>query len=649
MSSSVRTPTGSPRGTGRTAPQRSAAQRGAPRPAARRGTVTGMGASAVRTPPRRRLVGDAARLLQVPQQRGPRPVREAGPRGRVTALVVALVLVLVTFAGRLVWVQGIAGPAIAKEALEKRLSSVSVLGQRGQITDAAGVPLATSVERYDVSVNQRTIAKYRSTGGTGAPDGAAGVAARLAPVLGANPAELGGQLAGSSTFRYVAKGVLPEVARSVQALRIDGVMVEKVADRVYPKGTLAGNLVGFVGTDGTGLQGLEATLNSRLTGTSGSETYERGAGGQAIPGGYSQDTPARPGDSVRLSLLSDLQWKAQEAADAQKAATGADSATIIVEDVTTGALLAVADSGSIDPNKPGAKAANALSRAVSDVFEPGSTGKVITMAGLIESGLSSPTAQFSVPYEYTTPNGQSFHDSHEHATSQWTLTGILAQSSNSGTVMVGQQLSRQQRYDYLTRFGLGSKTGVELPGESPGILHPADQWDGRTQYAVLFGQGVAVNAIQATNVYATIANKGVRVQPHLIAGWTSASGTFTPVSTAAPQRAVSEQTAQTVLSMLESVVDDGTGMSASIPGYRVAGKTGTAQDMQTGGVTASFIGVVPADAPRLAVGVFLQNPKSSIYGGAVAAPVFSDVAGFALSELGIAPSGSKATLFPTTW
>lgn len=643
MSTPTRTPASSSRGAGRPVP------RGAAGRQPRRGTVAGMASTAARTPAGRRAVGEAARLLRVPTQRGPRPVREAGPRGRVTALVVVLVLVLGTFAGRLVWVQGIAGPAIAKVALEKRLSSVTVLGQRGQITDAAGVPLATSVERYDISVNQRTIAKYRSTGGTGAPDGAAGVAARLAPVLGANPAELGGELAGSSTFRYVAKGVLPEVARSVQALRIDGVMVEKVADRVYPKGTLAGNIVGFVNADGKGLQGLEATLNSRLTGTAGSETYERGAGGQAIPGGYSTGSPARAGDSARLTILSDLQWKAQAAADAQKAATGADTIEIVVEDATTGALLALADSGSIDPNKPGAAAGGALSRAVSDVFEPGSTGKVITMSGLIESGLATPTSQFTVPYQYTAPNGQSFTDSHQHPTEQWTTTGILAESSNSGTVMAGQQLSKDQRYDFMRRFGLGSPTGIELPGESAGILHPANQWDGRTQYTVLFGQGVAVTAIQATNVYATIANKGVRPQPHLIDGWTSADGTYTPVTTAAPQRAVSEQTAQTVLTMLESVVDDGTGAAASIPGYRVAGKTGTAQDLQSNGITASFIGVVPADAPRLVVGVFVHNPKTDIYGGTIAAPVFSDVAGFALSELGVAPSGTKATLFPTTW
>ena len=643
MSTTTRTPTGSPRTTSRPAP------RGAAGREARRGTVAGMASTATRVPPRRRAVGEAARLLQVPRPRGPRPVQEAGPRGRVTALVVVLVLVLMTFAGRLVWVQGIAGPAIAKVALEKRLSSVTVLGQRGQITDADGVPLATSVERYDVSVNQRTIAKYRSTGGTGAPDGAAGVAALLAPLLGSNSAELGGELAGSATFRYIAKGVLPEVAREGESLRIDGVMVDEVADRAYPKGTVAGNLIGFVGTDGKGLQGLEYTLNSRLTGTTGSETYERGAGGQAIPGGYSTGSPAVAGQSARLTILSDLQWKAQEAADAQKAATGADSATVVVEDVATGALYAVADSDSIDPNKPGAAAADALSRAVSDAFEPGSTGKVITMAGLLESGLTTPTSQFSVPYQYTTPNGQAFHDAEQHGVEQWTTTGILAQSSNAGTVMVGQQLTKDQRYSYLTKFGVGTPTGVELPGETAGILHPADQWDGRTEYTVLFGQGLSVNALQATNVYATIANGGVRPKPHLIAGWTSPDGTYTPVAQPAGVRAVSAKTAQTVLTMLGSVVNDGTGTSAAVPGYQVAGKTGTAQDMQTGGITASFIGVVPADSPRLVVGVFLQNPKTSIYGGVVAAPVFSDVAGFALSELGIAPSGAKTTLFPSTW
>ncbi len=601
----------------------------------------------VAAPPRpRQVVVPAGRPPAARRLVAPPP--EAGSRRRVTVMVVVIALVLAAFTGRLVWIQGIAGPAIAAEALDSRLWTVSLLGQRGQITDATGVPLAVSVERYDISVNQKIVAKFR--GKDGVPDGPAGVATLLAPLLGMNVAELGGDLVGDSSFKYLVKGVEPAVAREIRALRINGVNIDKVADRVYPKGTLAGNVLGFVNSDGQGLQGLEYVLDEHLAGAAGSLTYEHGLGGQQIPGGYSEQTPATTGDAARLTLLADVQWKAQEAADAQQAATGAASVAIVVLDARTGEVLALADSGSIDPNDPGEAGGGALSRSVSDVFEPGSTGKIITMSALLQEGLTTPTEGFEVPDRLELPNGAGVvKDSHDHGVMRLTTTGILAESSNVGTVTVGQRLTTQQRYDYLAAFGFGSRTGIEMPGESRGILHPADEWDGRTKYNVLFGQGLSVTALQAASVYQTIANGGVRVPPHLLAGWTDADGTYTAATPPAGTAVVSPQTASTVLSMLESAVDDGTGGKAQIAGYRVAGKTGTAQELGTGGVTASFVGVVPADAPRVVVGVFVRDPKTSIYGGSVAAPVFADVAGFALSELGVAPSGVPPTLFPTTW
>ncbi|HEY0119139.1 MAG TPA: penicillin-binding protein 2 [Cellulomonas sp.] len=578
------------------------------------------------------------------------PVTEAGSRRRVTAMVVVVALLLAVFGLRLVYLQGIAGPAIAQDALKSRLIPVTLLGERGGITDANGVPLAVSVERYDIAVDQKATAKY--PGGKGIAAGAAGVAAQLAPILGANPAELGGTLVGTSGFKYVARSVVPDVARQIRALGLTCcVSVAKVADRVYPKGTLAGNVVGFVNAAGQGAQGLEYSLNSRLVGSDGSETYESGRGGQAIPGGYDDTKPATTGATARLTLLSDVQWKAQEAAEAQKAATGADAVTIVVMGLD-GDVYAIADSGSIDPNNPGSAGSGALSRAASEVFEPGSTGKVITMAALLENGLATPTSQYQVPDRFTTPNGAGvIKDDEDHPVENLTLTGILSESSNVGTVTVGQQLTVQQRYDYLTKFGFGAKTGIEMPGESRGILRPGDQWDGRTKYNVLFGQGLSVTALQAVSVYGTVANGGVKVTPHLVAGWTSPAGVYTPVTRDAGQRVISQGTASQLMTMLQSVVDVGTGTKAAIPGYRVAGKTGTAQELSTNGITASFVGVVPADSPRFVVGVFVTNPKTSVYGGTVAAPVFADVAGFTLSDLGVAPSGTTAgtPLYPTTW
>ncbi|WP_243884272.1 peptidoglycan D,D-transpeptidase FtsI family protein [Cellulomonas fengjieae] len=565
-------------------------------------------------------------------------------------LTAMVVLALAVFGGRLVYVQGLRGAAIAEDARNSRLTSVTLLGSRGEITDASGMPLATSVERYDISVNQRLVAKFKGTANPPLPAGAAGVAATLAPLLDMNAAELGGLLVGDRSFVYIRKGVLPAVAREIRKLGLNGVNVDRVAERVYPNGTLAGNVVGFVNSNGIGLAGLEASLDDRLRGTPGSETYERGRKGQVIPGGYSEDDPARPGDSVQLTLLSDVQWKAQSALDAQVAATGSSSGSLIVMDTRTGEVYALADSGSVDPNKPG-EASGSLSSAVSDVFEPGSTGKVITMAAILDNKIADPLTPWEVPYTYSPDGKETFKDSHEHGLLRLTTTGVLAESSNTGTVMIGQHLPVQTRYDYLQKFGFGSRTGIEMSGESKGILHPVDDWQRRDKYAVLFGQAVSVTALQATQVFATIANGGVRVQPHIVKGWTSPEGVYTPAPAAASTQVVSPETAETVLTMMQSVVDDGTGSHAAIPGYQVAGKTGTAQNWVGGvqGITASFIGVAPADDPRIAVAVILHNPKSSEFGGVVAAPVFSDVAGYTLSELGVAPSGTSGTLFPTTW
>jgi cell division protein FtsI (penicillin-binding protein 3) len=442
--------------------------------------------------------------------------------------------------------------------------------------------------------------------------------------------------------------VEPEVARQVADLHISGVFVEQVSARDYPNGSLAGDIIGFTDARSVGLQGLEHALDGELSGTPGTEVYERGGTGQAIPGGYRSGQRAVDGRSVRLTIRSDVQWKAEDAIAQATATSGASSGQIVVMVPSTGEILALADDSTINPNAPGPDAGKALSSAVSDVFEPGSTGKVVTMAAALETGVVSPTTQFEVPDTYTV-GSQTFIDSHPHEMQHLTTTGILAESSNTGTVMVGQRMSPQTEEEYLRKFGFGTATGIEMPGESPGIMHPAAEWDARTRYTVLFGQGLAVTAVQAASVYATIANGGVRVAPHLVAGWTEPDGTWTPVKAPVSTPVVSQQTADQLLTMLESVVDDGTGVLAAIEGYRIAGKTGTAQEMATGGITASFVGFAPADDPQVVVAVILHNPQTSIYGGDVAAPVFADVTAYALTALHAAPSGTPATLFPTAW
>jgi cell division protein FtsI (penicillin-binding protein 3) len=602
------------------------------------------------------------RSAGVPAQRGsggPRdPRRPGGPsiallNRRRSFLVLAVTLLLTVWAGRLVWIQGFDSSALAAEALDTRLTKTTLVASRGQLTDSRGEVLATSVDRYDIVVNQKQIASWSAKVDGETYTGAAGAAQLLAPLLDLNAAELGATLDGDAGWKVVAKNVLPEVWQAVRELRINGIGGEQVSDRVYPNGNLAGNVLGWVNADGVGASGLESVLDHDLAGTAGSSTYERGRGGQQIPGGFEETTPAVDGRSVQLTLNADLQFKAQQAIADQVAATGSDSGTIVAMNTKTGEILAMAESSTVDPNDPGATPdLLGSSNAVASQFEPGSTAKIITMAAAIETGLVDPYSQFDVPYQYTTANGQTFKDSHEHAGMHLTTTGILAQSSNTGTVMIGQNLPEQVRYDYLKKFGFGEKTGVELPGEISGTLHQMDGLDGRSKYAILFGQAVSVTALQATSVFATIANGGVRVTPHLVKGWTDTDGTYTPAPAAQRTQVVSEATADTVLSMMESAVDEGTAGAAAIPGYRVAGKTGTAQAWAadgTQGITASFIGVAPADDPEIAVSVILHNPRTSEWGGTVAAPVFSEVAGYALTDLGIAPSGTRPELFPTTW
>lgn len=567
----------------------------------------------------------------------------------------AVLTILVGFAGRLVQLQIIEGPELAAAALAQRLTSGTIPAERGDILDAEGKVLATSGERYHILADLTLVPTWkhvvdREIVGTGVE----AAAAVLGPVLGIDPAELAATMIGTSRGKYIAKNVLPETWQAVRAYNITGIAAEQTSVREYPNGTVAGNVIGFVNAEGVGSAGVEQTYDDALTGTPGSYLRERSPRGHQIPAGEQERTAAQEGLDTRLTIISDLQWKAQDAIEAEKRRTGATYGFVVVTDVKTGEVLALGETDTVNPGELGASDPSTWgSRAVSNVFEPGSTAKVITMAAAIETGVVTPTTQFTVPYTYVTPNNQTIKDSHEHATQRLTATGVFAESSNTGTVQIGERMTKQVRYDYLAKFGFGERTGVGLPGESPGILHPVEKWDGRTQWNVLFGQGVSVNAIQANEVFAIIGNGGIKNQPHIVKEFVAEDGTVTPVTLDEPERVVSEETADTVLKMMEAVVTDGTGSLAAIPGYRVAGKTGTAQAANpvTGKLdhfVASFNGVVPADDPRIAVSVVLYYPSLQ-YGGNVAAPVFSDVSAFALQYLGVEPSSSKIDQFPLEW
>ncbi len=531
---------------------------------------------------------------------------------------------------------------MASAALKSRLSVVAVPGLRGDITDSAGVVLATSIERRDVNANQLAVPAYKKDGQV---VGVAGAAADLAPLLGKSVAQLTKTLTGSRPFVYVAKGITPMSWRKVQALGIPGILSEPTSTRSYPASSAAASLVGWVGADGSGGGGLELLLNKALEGKPGESTYEQSRNGRIIPTGEQQVTPAVPGRDVRLTIDNDLQWFAQNAIAQKVTQTQALSGDVVVIRVKTGELAAVASYPSFDPSNI-AKAKGSLSnKAFGEAFEPGSIAKVMTAAAALQEGVATPATPVVVPNRLPR-GGQSFRDSHEHGVEKLTFAGVIAQSSNIGTMLVGEKVPPATLEKYFRKFGVGQKSGIEFPGETAGIFAKSKDWSGSQRYTVMYGQGLAVNAIQAASVFQTIANGGVRMPPTLLAGTENANGTFEPTPPTKPVRVISAPVASTLSQMLEFVVGDGgTAKQAEIPGYRVAGKTGTADRVgdngRYSGKTASFIGFAPADKPEFVVAVILQNPIRGYFGGVTAGPVFKDVMTYALQEFKILPTGTR--------
>jgi len=371
-----------------------------------------------------------------------------------------------------------------------------------------------------------------------------------------------------------------------------------------------------------------------------------------IPGSQSEIVPAQAGTSIRLTVDRDIQWVASKAiADAVKSSR-ALSGTVIVMDPKTGQILAHATAPTFDPNDTTKVSLVAMRNpSVLDVYEPGSTGKVMTIAAAMEEKKITSQTVLTIP-DKLKRSTKVFKDHEPHPTQRLTTAGILAVSSNTGSIKIGEMLSNDKLYDYLTKFGIGTKTGSGLPGESRGILPKVADWSGTTAPTVAFGQGYSVTAMQATSVFATIANDGVRVSPTVIAGTSDSSGNYTPSATRESVRVISADTAAKMRLMMESVVSaNGTAPSAAIPGYRVAGKTGTAQriDDTCGcyrGYTASFIGFAPADKPAYVISVTIQDPKGLHWGGYLGGPVFKKVMSFVLQSKGIAPTGTKVDAIP---
>ncbi|MCL2787690.1 MAG: penicillin-binding protein 2 [Micrococcales bacterium] len=606
----------------------------------------------------------------------------AQPASRQRLLRVTLLFVVIALLTKLVLIQVVNADAVAAKGLKTRMEigHSTEAARRGSIVTSDGTVLATDFLRYRVEIYRPEVRKLL------APDqvheGLQQHAAKLAPVIGVTPEEALDLLEGETDWVPLFDTQPPSNAilgpnkiqvpigapiaqglwAKIEDLNIPGISARVYYQRNYPAGTLAGNLVGFPfkGEDDdevpTHFTGIEASENEALQGTDGEQWVESGLGGQAIPGGVTDIHPAKPGCDVRLTLDADLQHRAQAAINKQVKAMEAKSGMVVVLDTLTGEILALADSGTVNPEKAREAGRSGNSRAVLDAFEPGSTGKVITMAMVLQSGEATPTTGFVVPWiqEF---RGQLIKDHDEHGTSQWTLNGILAQSSNVGTVLAAGGIPIATRLDFLKKFGVGTPTGVELAGENPGSLPKpmagTDQFDDLTRNVLLFGQAYNVNALQATGVYATIANDGVSVPIHLVKSIECPDQPLTTPTREEGRRVISAETAHTLRDMLESVVDEGTGQTAQITGYRVAGKTGTAEHWSKGerdGYITSFIGFAPAEAPRIAVGVIMVKPElGNQWGSTTAGPVFKEVAAFALQRLTVPPSTGKPPDLPTTW
>lgn len=575
------------------------------------------------------------------------PARLGEPSTRHRLLIVMVMVAVLALSGRLVWVQGLDATALAQEAVEQRTVTRVIPAMRGDIVDRRGEVLASSVERYDMWVNQLQVDQYTGYGDDDPLEGVEAAARDLAPVLGWSTAKTREALTGERGFQYLAKGVEPAVRDAAMSLKIPGIGSDRVPERIYPAGAVGGNVLGFVGDDGTAWAGTELTFDEQLRGTDGRTSYERGAQGQIIPTGKQETTKAVDGSDVALTIDRDLQWKAQQVAASAMESWGATGASAVVLNARTGEVLALAEHPTYDPNDPGAADEEYRgNRAISDVFEPGSTGKLFTFAAAIEEGAVTPESQYEIPYEMWF-EGERVKDSHQHPEQQLTAAGVLKNSSNVGTVQIAENVSPEVRYDYLRAFGLGERTGIELPAEAAGVVHPVSQWSGRTRYTTAFGHGYSVNALQMVSAVGTFANDGVRVQPSLIQGVRQADGSIKPLGEPEQTRVVSSETAATMRELMDNAVDDDE-HAAAISGYAVAGKTGTAQ-VPGGTYTASFIGFAPADDPELVVGVFVFGLNGFISGSRAAAPAFSELTAFALQNQGIAPTGQPGRELENEW
>ncbi|MEV0295011.1 penicillin-binding protein 2 [Nocardia sp. NPDC050710] len=582
-----------------------------------------------------------------------------------------MLVALAVVALQLLWIQSISAPGLSAQAASQRTTRLIDQATRGPITDRNGKSLAFSITAKALTFQPIQVrkdleeAKSKSDKAPDPDERLGEIAKFIHEKLGKQaPAEstLLNQLRGDTSFEYLARNVDPRVATEI-IVQYPEVGSELQSLREYPGGSLAANLIGATGWDGHGLIGLESSLDSVLAGTNGSHTYDRGSDGAVIPGSWRDKQPAVDGNGVELTLDSDLQYYVQQQVQQAREMSGAQGASAVVLDAKTGQVLAMANDSTFNPALGPQNWGNleTSNPSVSDPFEPGSVNKIVTAAAAIEYGLTNPDEVLQVPGSIRMA-GVTVGDAWEHATAPYTTTGIFGKSSNVGTLMLAQRVGEDRYADMLNRFGLGQRTGVGLPGETAGLVPSRDQWSGGTFANLPIGQGLSMSTLQMTGMYQAIANDGVRIPPRVVKAIVAPDGTRTEETQPEGVRVVSAQTAATLKTMFQAVVQrdrmnsdqNGTGWPAAIEGYQIAGKTGTAQKIDSrckcyssSSYWITFAGIAPADNPRYVVGLMLDNPvrSSDGSGGQSAAPLFHSIASWALQRDRIPPSPGPVRRF----
>jgi cell division protein FtsI/penicillin-binding protein 2 len=556
--------------------------------------------------------------------------RRTPVNGRLRLLLLFLVIGFAVLLGRAAWLQAVQAGSLSRLAAKQHRATVVLPASRGTIFDRTGVQLAIGEQATTVYADPRQVRD---------PEAVAAAAGRL---LGVDPNALADQLVNRrASFVYVARKADPAKASALEKLHLAGLGFYPEERRFYPQGSVASHILGYAGVDNRGLSGLELKLDKTLAGRPGAETRTIDALGHVLDVVHAR--PAVDGRNVRLTIDHTIQANAEAVLRQTITRWRARGATAVVLDPRSGDVLAMANAPGFDANNFGrTPPAVTRNRAVTDVYEPGSTFKLVTVAGVLSDRIVTPASTFTLPYSIHVAD-RVIHDAEQRGTETMSVARILAQSSNVGAVTLAEKLGPTRLYRWMRRFGFGSTTGIAFPAESKGFVLPPDKWSGSTIGNVPIGQGVAVTPIQMAAAYAMVANRGVWVQPHLVERIDGHR-----VTRPKKHRVLRRAIAAELNAMLQNVVREGTGTLAAVPGYKVAGKTGTAQKPDAHGgysgnrYVASFVGMVPASRPRLVVLVMVDEPHGAIFGGVVAAPAFAQIAQYDLQYLEVPPDGVKA-------